>query len=887
MGLAWRKMPVRRRHVTWWAMLATVLGALILAASAVTLSAVPARAAGQTLTFAVNSLQFGSGTADANPGDGTCATSAGVCTLRAAVEEANDLGATNTVTVTVADGFAGGTITGDGPRTAANWMSTSTLTDQGDSGAYYTVTAPMTIDLKNKIGITSASDSYGAAAFFVNRPDVTIRNFTSIMSNETSFVVSSAGTGATIENGSALQSTAYNLERFLWLQDGATATTVRNVRMGGLYSGGIGAIVVASSATVADLTLDKVTMTRPSSLTGSCAGTACLYNGFATRGGATIDGLTITNSTFEQFGYGDVPISLVGANVSGLDITGNTFRANSTGSAEAYALLLLPTDRAMTGTNDIRDNVFDNSGVATDSNRTDYAIYWNGPYGANSTTASNLSIQDNSFDGFGDASTASVRMYQTGSVTIQRNTFGTSSASRPSTAEEETSTTRVMVNNYDSSSNRKIATWYPTNASVTDSCVLGATVEVSASGTGTQPAAPVYLDVYATTGSAAEVYLGRVGPLTAAGSVTVPHTVGGDGYLRVQTIGAAPVTGGQQESSQYSRAVAFSAPDTCGPRVTVDQAAAQADPTSVRSVSFTVTASEALATDGPGALTASDFETSASTAPGVTVTSVIKLSDTRYTVTAQADDSGTIVLSLPAGAVTDAAGNPSNASTSTDNQVTYQNPLSISPTQLTVTEGQAGATYTVTNALSATAPISVATSGWSSSWVTLDPDPIALSTSDTSRTITVSAIDDGLVNGTRSTTIAHTVASTDPNFDGLLLSPVSVTVIDDDSAAVSIDKRGFTLDEGQSAPTSADDLLTGNAGTEVGTGISGHETVAAGTTVYWTYTVTNTGTVPLTDLVVTDDQYSGGSPAGRVCAIDTLAAGASRSCLASGTVGTP
>jgi CSLREA domain-containing protein len=45
-------------------------------------------------TFTVNSL---ADTPDAAPGNGTCATAGGVCTLRAAIEEANSLSGDDTI----------------------------------------------------------------------------------------------------------------------------------------------------------------------------------------------------------------------------------------------------------------------------------------------------------------------------------------------------------------------------------------------------------------------------------------------------------------------------------------------------------------------------------------------------------------------------------------------------------------------------------------------------------------------------------------------------------------------------------------------------------------------------------------------------------------------
>jgi CSLREA domain-containing protein len=71
------------------------LPALIILLACSALLASRAQAAG----FGVNSL---GDTADASPGDGICATAGGVCTLRAALQEANANGAAaDTITFTV------------------------------------------------------------------------------------------------------------------------------------------------------------------------------------------------------------------------------------------------------------------------------------------------------------------------------------------------------------------------------------------------------------------------------------------------------------------------------------------------------------------------------------------------------------------------------------------------------------------------------------------------------------------------------------------------------------------------------------------------------------------------------------------------------------------
>ena len=112
-------------------------------------------------------------------------------------------------------------------------------------------------------------------------------------------------------------------------------------------------------------------------------------------------------------------------------------------------------------------------------------------------------------------------------------------------------------------------------------------------------------------------------------------------------------------------------PDTTAPTVTVEQAGGQADPTSESPISFTATFSEPVS-----GFEASDVDLSASTAGGTLSATVTDAGDqTTYTVAVSGmSTSGDVILSIPAGAAGDAAGNPSEASTSADNRVTFEAP---------------------------------------------------------------------------------------------------------------------------------------------------------------------------------------------------------------------
>ncbi|HMS93183.1 MAG TPA: Ig-like domain-containing protein, partial [Candidatus Saccharibacteria bacterium] len=108
--------------------------------------------------------------------------------------------------------------------------------------------------------------------------------------------------------------------------------------------------------------------------------------------------------------------------------------------------------------------------------------------------------------------------------------------------------------------------------------------------------------------------------------------------------------------------------DTVRPTVTINQAAGQDDPTNVDSIVFDVVFSEAFTA---GDFTAVDVVLSGTTA---TVASVLSISPTQWRVTVSGATSGDIVTaSIAVDAVSDAAGNTSLVSTSTDASVLYDN----------------------------------------------------------------------------------------------------------------------------------------------------------------------------------------------------------------------
>ena len=104
--------------------------------------------------------------------------------------------------------------------------------------------------------------------------------------------------------------------------------------------------------------------------------------------------------------------------------------------------------------------------------------------------------------------------------------------------------------------------------------------------------------------------------------------------------------------------------DDTFPTVTVEQAFGQLDPTNQSPIEFTVTFSEPVI--------GFDFDSLTLTGTALPTAATVTGNGTDYTVSVSGMSAdGTVILSVDAGVVTDAAGNPNDASTSFDNQVTY------------------------------------------------------------------------------------------------------------------------------------------------------------------------------------------------------------------------
>ena len=113
-------------------------------------------------------------------------------------------------------------------------------------------------------------------------------------------------------------------------------------------------------------------------------------------------------------------------------------------------------------------------------------------------------------------------------------------------------------------------------------------------------------------------------------------------------------------------------------------------------------------------------------------------------------------------------------------------------TQVTETAGTTNTdTYTVKLATLPTGSVTVAVTSGAVGAATVSPATLTFSTSDwnSEQTVTVTGVDDFVDQSSdRSVTISHSATSSDPDYNGISIASVTVTVVDDDGGGVSIDQ---------------------------------------------------------------------------------------------------
>jgi hypothetical protein len=295
----------------------------------------------------------------------------------------------------------------------------------------------------------------------------------------------------------------------------------------------------------------------------------------------------------------------------------------------------------------------------------------------------------------------------------------------------------------------------------------------------------------------------------------------------VATIPAGAAVGGAGNASAASTStdntVTF---DATALGVAINQASGQADPTNVSPINYTVVFTKAVS-----GFTASDVSIGGT---ATTSTPVVTGSGATYNVAVPVTTDGTVIATIEAGVATDVAGNQNVASSSTDNEVTFDK------TKPTVAVNQAAGQGDPTN-----------------------DSPINF-TVQFSEPVTGFAAGDVAISGT-ATTSTPTVTGTGATYNVAVPVTTDGTVIADIAAAVAIDLAGnanvaststdntVTYDKtpptvtinqaaGQADPTSASPINFTVVFSESVTGFAGADVALSGTASTSTPTVTGSGT---------------------------------------------
>jgi predicted extracellular nuclease len=122
--------------------------------------------------------------------------------------------------------------------------------------------------------------------------------------------------------------------------------------------------------------------------------------------------------------------------------------------------------------------------------------------------------------------------------------------------------------------------------------------------------------------------------------------------------------------------------------------------------------------------------------------------------------------------------------------------VTVSPTTVNVTEGGATDTYTVVLNTQPTADVTITVVN--STQATASPNTLTFTSANwnVAQTVTVTAIDDLVVEGPHSGSITHTAASADTNYNGITIASVSFGVTDNDTAGLTLSPTTVNAAEG-------------------------------------------------------------------------------------------
>ena len=396
----------------------------------------------------------------------------------------------------------------------------------------------------------------------------------------------------------------------------------------------------------------------------------------------------------------------------------------------------------------------------------------------------------------------------------------------------------------DAAGNLSTASTSTDNSVTYKSANLGVTIDQASSQADPTNASPVVFNVL--FGAAVTGFEGSdisfagstvAGALTAAISGSgATYTVVVSGMTGRGTVVASIPAGAAKDSSNKNNAASTSTDnvitfDNEAPAVTINQAATQPDPTNVSPVRFTTIFSEPVS-----GLTSDDVSFAGSSVGG-TLSASVSGSGSVYTISVTGmTGNGGVVASLSPGAVTDAAGNSSTTSTSTDHTVTF---ISMGPT-VTINQAVSQSDPTNGSPIVFSVLFSAAVSGFSGS-------DISFAGSTTGGTLTAS------VTGAAS---AYTVSISGMTTPGLVMASIpsgaavdslgnasAASTSSDNSAAFNAIGPTVTINQAatQADPANAGPIVFNAFFSAPVTGFDGSDISFAGSTVAGTLSASVTG----------------------------------------------
>lgn len=250
---------------------------------------------------------------------------------------------------------------------------------------------------------------------------------------------------------------------------------------------------------------------------------------------------------------------------------------------------------------------------------------------------------------------------------------------------------------------------------------------------------------------------------------------------------------------------------------------------------------------------------------------IIAAGDTTGSVTVTAVDNDltdgdrTVVVSISGVSNGTEDGEQSVTLQITDDEATG---VTVSPTAITVAEGGDGVRIDVVLDVQPTGDVTI-TVEVDNGYVTVDPATLTFTPDnwDTPQTVTITAVDNFVADGLRTSTISHTVTSGDDRYDGLNVDNVTVDVGDNDVAGVDTSTSSVSVTEGgegdsysivlSSQPT-ADVQITVTPDGQVDLGHG------AGVGVMLTFTDANWNSPQIVEVAAVDDGVEEGDHIGTI-----------------------